>query len=425
MKKENKYIIALSLVHIFIMLIMLFAVMFSGRDYIKLLLYGENYYNPAKSFVNGSTLLHKTRGPILPLIYSILFFFPQSMHPFLRLLISSTFSFGVIIILFKITKDYISEKQFFIGSLIFILNPGYNHWTFKSAPEIYLGFFLGLFILTFIKYYKSGARKYLIYSILIFILSIFLKPTFLFIPFLLLLTSIFIIKSKRIFIISLVLIILSLGGYITFDRITEPKYDPRIDNAGSWICGKNYGKTYLIMNSFWVDYVIKTKRFGALYKEWMEIYDGWLKNFDKWMKTFYKKYPNSNYLFMNLYFIYDKPLLFLQKLLVNPLFYFSMSGRPLETFIKLLVNIISLILSISGLKTILKNSKTKNEIILIVSIIAGYAMLHFITHATDRLSLPILPYLYVWGGISCLKFKKKVLNFSKCRGKRAVTGVVI
>lgn len=407
MRKKNKYILILILIHIIVISGVLFTVILLGRDYSDLLLRDDCYYSISKDFVSGGSLLHRFRGPFLPVIYSFLFFFPESFRPFLRLVLSMIFSVGVLLILFQITKDYLTDKQFFFGSLIFILNPVYIHWIFRSTPEVYLSFFLGLFILCVINYFRTYKIYYLILASIVFILTFFIKPVFLFIPFALLVATI-VIRSRRLVIYSSLLLIIGFWAYNIQERFTHVIYPN--DTKKEERQFEYVHKIFLIEDSFWVDYVLKTKQFhkGTLYSYPIEHDPG--QAVRHWISDFFQKYPESNYIFMNIYFIYDRPLLVLQKILISPLFYFSMSARTIETFIKLAFTIVSLSLSILGIKIVLKTPGHTKEVIIIMAIITGYILLHLLTHAMNRYSMPVLPYLYVWGGTTLLRFKETVIS---------------
>jgi hypothetical protein len=419
MIKEKKFLFIIISLHVFIIILgLLSIIILSGKDYNNILLMDDGYYYFANRFITGGSLFHNPIGPGLPLIYSAIFAFPRFLHPFIRLLISLSFSIGTLIILWHITKDYISGTQFFWGSLLVIFNPIYNHWILKSSPEIDLAFFLGLLILLLLKYYKTGAVKYFIYSIFVFFLSIFLKPIFLLIPFLLLLSTIF-TKSKKIFVVSIMFILFSFGGYTIFYKITYKTDAQYVGNIKKRVLP--YGSTELIWAAFLTDYIIKTRRLhkgtivkyktnpytkkSDIYNFGGYFYDVYNKTARIWVENFFKKYPDSSVLFMNFYFIYNKPLLVLQKLVVSPILFFSLTSRPAETCIMLTVSFFSLLFSILGIRTRLKIAKLKNEIILICFIIIGFSSLYFISHSIGRYSLPILPYLYVWGGIPISKFR--------------------
>ena len=403
MRSRREYFTTLILMHFLVIMTMLLVVIMSGADYRELLLVDDGYYNIAEGFVRGETLLHKFRGPVIPLIYSILFVFPTSAHPFVRLLISLIFSVGTMTVLFEIVKRYLSERAFFLGSAIFLLNPVYNHWVLKSSPEIYLAFFLGLFILNVVYYFETSKIRYLLYACLIFSISFFVKPVFLFIPIFMFFAAI-LIKSRRFVVVSLFLLILGTCAYGVQDGITKVKYNPsvkRLERKYDYI-----HKTLLIADTYWVDYVLRTKQFskstilgyGVPYRDGKSLSQYSID----WVKDFYKKYPKGSLVFMNLYFVYREPILVIQKLLISPFFYFAMSAREEETFVKLFFSIVSITLSIIGLRRIYRSSENKNEIKLIVSILLGFVALHLVTHTMNRYSLPILPYLYVWGGIPLL-----------------------
>jgi hypothetical protein len=408
---KNRYVIIALLIHVVIMFGLFIGLIATGQDYPRIMLRGDSYYEIAQQFANGDTLMHKFRGPILPLIFSVLFVFPQSVQPLIRLLISLGFSIGTILLLFYITKNFLSDKEFLYGSLIFILNPVYIHWIIKPYPEICLAFLLGLFIFYITKYLNTHRTKYVLCAVLVFTISFFIKPVFIFIPVLLFIAAIF-IKSKKIGATTIILIFSGIIAYVAEDNFTEIKYKQDVNK-----CDRKYeyiNQTLLIFNTYWVDYVVRTKQFykptihqyRIAYREGKSLDD---YTYD-WIKKFYQKYPEGNLIFMNLYFIYSEPLLVLQKLLMSPLFYFAMSARQIETYAKLVFSIFSVVLAIIGLKALFKNSKNKNGMILIISIIIGYISLHLATHAVNRYSVPILPYLYIWGGIPLSKFKKKLLR---------------
>lgn len=403
---KNKTIFLLISIHTFVMVLILAGLIFIDKDYNELLLRDDGYYDIAKNFVhNDGSLFHKFRGPLLPFIFSVIFIFPENIHSFIRLIVTLLFSLGIIIITFKITKNYLTIKQFFWGSLIFLLNPVYIHWTFKSAPEIYICFLLGLFIYNVLKYYHTQKIKYLVFSFIFFFLGFFIKPVFLFIPVLIFLFGIFFIKSKRILIISVIFFILGFTGYKIHNKITEIKYEenvPKVKRGYEYIY-----KVYLIGDSFLTDYLIKTKQFRFPFiNEYTIPYkaDKFLDDYTKeWLQDFYEKYPDKGFIFMNLYFIVKEPILVIQKILVSPFFYFGLSSRTPETFVKFSFSLFSLILSFLGLKMILKKFEyqRRTEVLLIISVVLGYIVLHLISGCHNRYSLPIMPYLFVWGGILC------------------------
>jgi hypothetical protein len=139
------------------------------------------------------------------------------------------------------------------------------------------------------------------------------------------------------------------------------------------------------------------------------LFDLYAQTSDKWIQLYFEKHPGSGRLSMNLHFILQEPLMVLQKLAVSPLFFFSMSARPKETYIKLLFSIFSIFLAVIGLLSIRWKPEFKKEIkkdiVLILAVLFGFAALFFLTHSMNRYSYPVLPYLSVWGGIAVLKIK--------------------
>jgi len=400
----------IAFLHVLTIISILVLAILAGKDYHDLLLRDDGYYNIAKGFVNGKPLIYHFVGPGLPFIYSIIHLFPYTLHPFVRLFLSLLTSLGVIAITFKITEDYLTPKQLFCGGLIFIFNPVYVHFTFKSTPEIFLALLLGIFILGILNYYKTKKTRWFIYALLSFAASIFTKPVFLFIPVFLLIASL-ILKTRNLIAGSIILIVVSIGLFNIYDNISGgnnnvPKFQRR-----------TYGKADLIIDSYWNNYVIKTKQFRKWtitpYKHPDDINKVFnnteIKNYNikkdfafgqYWIKEYFKKNPNASYLKMNLDFVKDKPGLVAQKLLISPLFFLGMSARTIESFVKLFYSLLAIVLAIMGIRVLLKRNKSfKSYIWIILSCIIGFASLYLVLHSMNRYSLPILPYLTVWGGI--------------------------
>ena len=183
---------------------------------------------------------------------------------------------------------------------------------------------------------------------------------------------------------------------------------------------RNPQKDFIIRESFWIDYVIRTGQFhkgrvikykipqnsDAKYPFGGDVLDVDDKTVQKWLQSYYMKYPDGGFVHMSLYFFIQEPLMVLQKFIFSPIFYFSMSARPVESYVKLIINIFSIILTIIGLSSILKKSENKKEIIIILAIIFGFSSLYFVSHCINRYSYPIIPFLYIWSGVALLKIKR-------------------
>ena len=68
------------------------------------------------------------------------------------------------------------------------------------------------------------------------------------------------------------------------------------------------------------------------------------------------------------------------------------------SYILLVISMIYFIVSYKGLKKIYPEQNIK-ELLIILIIILGYFTLHWLTHAYSRYSLPVLPFLFIWGGV--------------------------
>jgi hypothetical protein len=303
---------------------------------------------------------------------------------------------------------------FFWGSLIFLCSPVYIHWVFKNAPEVYLTLLLGLFILGVVKFYRTGSAKYVVLAIFVFALAMFLKPGFIFIPLFLLIFSVC-CKSRRVFVVSLFFMLLSVGSYVMYDRVTRYKYDIEVSKSQRWA----YGKTAFVENAFWVDYVLRTRQFhkGTLVGYDVSRYGEAGVASREWMENFFNEHPESSYFRMTVYFFGEKPLLVLQKFVASPFFYLAMSAKTSETYAKLIFSIIAVVLASLGLRNFLRTHDARKEVILILAIIIGYSFLFLVLHAMNRYSMPILPYLYVWGGITLLGLKRRLSKSKAIRGE--------
>ncbi|MCK4763587.1 MAG: glycosyltransferase family 39 protein [Candidatus Aminicenantes bacterium] len=422
-EKYKNSLYRLLFLHSLIILGLLTVIVISGLDYRDLLLRDDGYYRCARQFVQGGSLMHRQFGPLLPLLYSPLFIFPTFLHPFLRVFLALSFSLGTLALLMHIVKDYITGKQFFRGGLFIILNPLYNHWILRSSPEIYLTFLLGLLIFFLVKYSRSGSFRYFLYAAGVFVTGIFVKPAFLLIPFALLLFAI-LTKSKKMAVAALVFTCTGIGGYALFNRVTAARTNfPGPGQTASPPASRGLKQTYsiyggdlFIWNTFLTDYLIKTGQFhkgtltsykprpgAGIYSSGGYFYEIRNKTARPWIENYFRRRPGGNYLCMNLYFIYDRPLLVLQKLAVSPLLFFSLSGRTAESVLMLFVTLFSLFFALPGIGRALKKPGTKKDILLIVFIIAGFSSLYLTTHAIGRYSVPILPYLYIWAGVTLSK----------------------
>lgn len=399
----------------------------ASEDYHSLLLVDDGYYKIAGGFMRGESLVDHYVGPGLPLIFTVIHLFPEYLHPFIRLFLSLSSSLLVILIVFKIAGKYLSGKQLFWGGLIFVLNPVFIHWVFKSSTEIFLALCLSLFVFLILKFDESRKAKYFLISLVPFVFSIFIKPVFLFIPLFLILAAL-IIRNGRFLFASSFLLIVTLFAY----KVYESTRSDRLEGSDRI----PYGKTYLINESYWIDYVIKTRQFmksslkqyhkyerdtltqlfGEAEVENYIIQGGYQSFGGSWIDKYFEEKPESGYLLMNLNFVKEKPGLVFQKLLVSPFFFLGLSARTYESFIKLVYSLLAIILGIIGLRWVwLRFPGSHNELIIILAVVLGYTSLFILLHTTSRYSMPVLPLLTVWGGVPVYKLISKLRWFSPNR----------
>jgi len=110
---------------------------------------------------------------------------------------------------------------------------------------------------------------------------------------------------------------------------------------------------------------------------------------------YYKKnYPKGNSIHKLLIYCYKNPGICLVKFLLSPIYFFCLASREVMSYILLLLLAIYLFLTIGGLKKMINN----NNIKIILIILFGYFLLHWLTHSYSRYSLVILPFLFVYSG---------------------------
>jgi hypothetical protein len=402
-----------------------------GYDLTKLLLVSDDgYFKLSKSLFEGESIMPNILGPGIPIIYYVIHFFPDTFHPFIRLFISFLFSTGIIIIVHYSLIEYLNKKEIFLGSLLFIFNPVYVQWTIKSCPEIFIGFFLALFIFFLLKTLKTNNLVYFVILCLIFFLSFFIKPVLLLVPFPLLIYSVY-LKYKQFITFSLILLIVGVSGFFTYN-LNTPKVNSQERAEGKY----QYGEYANITHTLWINYVIKTKQFYKNSIKPYKVYDDleqyfpqeqvWLyEGFngewefeyaaERYVIQYYKKNPQGNVIGLNIRFILDYPGLFIQKLIFSPLFFLGMSAHG--TFVKLLCNLFFITLGILSLRKCINNIN-KKELVSMVGVVVGYSILYLMLYSFDRYALPVLPWLIVWSGYYIARVYDKFLTLQKVHFKQ-------
>jgi hypothetical protein len=375
--------------------ILVFAVLFlmiSGKDYADYLLRDDGYYKIAARFLGGNFCAGY--GPGLPLIFSPIHLFPEVFHPFVRILISQAAVFFILFFLSRITKDILTNRQFFWGALLVVIHPAFLHWSIRTSIDLYLAVMLSGFILFFLKYFEHRKISYFLIALLFYGYGIFTRPSFILIPIILLLLTLF---YKKFRVLVLPVIVLTIFSFVAF----------YINNLYIQHCRKgtleltaDTGRSVVIFQGFMLtETILKTKQF---HKGSVDKYN--LENIETMNLTdrneFMEKYSTgSTFSLMGEYFR-EKPGYFIAKFLLAPVFYFSLSSRESESYFLLFVTMLFFIVSILGLKKIFAQSAQKRQLIFILFILLGYAGLHWLTHSYSRYSLPVIPFLFVWSGVT-------------------------
>lgn len=384
---RKKYILILIFVHIFVMLGLLITVILSGKDYDTLLLMDDGYYEMAGNITKGK-LDSNFYGFGYPFVLTILYLFPRFLHPFVRLLISMTLTSGTILLLFKIFSNYFTDREIFVGALFFVVNPLYVHWMFKSRVEAPLVLLLGLIIL-YSQYFLSKEKyRHLLIAAVFSAISVFTKPVFMLQPFIVGFLSL-ILRSKRIFILSIAIMIVCLLSFYGTKRLIRPRGDREY-----------YGIYSIVGSAFYVDAIIRNQDFRTQYMFVTDENGNSIRNprlvpGDEWMVDYERKYKNLNPILMSVKLAYEKPNMVIQQLIANLFLAFSLSGTEVETIFHLIINFCLMILSIFGIVRI----KNKSDILYthLAMVFSVYVLL-ILVHSRGSYFIPMIPYLFTFAG---------------------------
>ena len=403
MSNPKKYIAILVIIHITVMLSLLLVAANFGpstktvkKDARTLLLTDDGYYRLAGEFVDGESLLHNRIGPGVPLIYSTIYLFSESYHPYVRLALAVLFNIGTIIVLWLISRNFLSAKEYFVGSLFIILNPVFIHWTFKSAPDSYLAFFITLFAFFLLRSYdeKHDYMNFFFASVIL-LCSIFIRPSVLFIPPVLILVGIF-MRNKKLLVHAFLLLCVCIIGFSINGRICSAKYENRA-------VGYTTGAGTFMHNAYLLDNIVRT---GKIEKGLTNYKSSKLNMQQKanverevWQDDYFKTNPGAGSIQVLWAFIKDKPTMVLRKFYLNPIFIFTLAGRQAESYFNLCATVVSLFFVFTGMYYTAKDTKFW----IITGIISGYLLLFIIVHAYCRYSVAVLPLLYIFAGKGLLK----------------------
>lgn len=402
---RNKAVLAVMFIQFLIMTALFVYLVLTGKDYADYLLRDDGYYRVSGNFAKGIFNSGSVIGPGLPLIYAPIHFFDKALHPFIRLLISQLAVLTILYAVSQLTVNYLDSKQLFFGLLMVIVHPVFIQWSFRTSVDLYLAAFMGIIVLFLMKYLTGNKIRYLLFSIAFFSYSIFIKPSFIFIPPLLFAGSWLLLKSRKMIAVSLVLVVVAAGCFMLNSAYLK-------NNAGSnEITASEERNIVLLYNLVLTQTIIET---GEFHKGTVEVYD---KNkaefpdqvFDKGVfmldfkvKKFINEYkaahPGRGMMNMVLYYVKENPEVLPAKIFLGPVFFFSLASRELVSYLLLFISVIYFIMVVYGIRSIVKNRRIDPFFIILFSILAGYFLLHWVTHAYSRYSIVVIPFLYVWGG---------------------------
>lgn len=376
--------------------------MTSGNE---IFLASDGYYEATKLFIEeGAVNRIFAIRPGVSVILSPLFLFPESLHPFLRVTISVLLSIGVLYFLYKITERYLNGIELFLGSLILIFNLTWIHWTLRLTPEIFLTFFLGLFIWSLSEFWNKKTPKWLIIGTLAIAYSITVKPVTLVVPVLVLFYALF--REKRILTFSVFSLLLCIFAY--YYTGVNPILSSNSDKVTT-----SYQKisSTFINEAYWYDFMLSTQQFHKglkiPYEEGTLWETSWLKG-DKFVEDYYNNHPEGNVVSLHFAFFEKHPKMVIQKTIMSPFIYLMLGTVPIYTKILIPLTLISLILTIVGLRKIVSiaGNEERKFIYLIFLIIIAFSLPYLFFHAYARYSMPVLPFLFIWGGAFLRLFKK-------------------
>jgi hypothetical protein len=367
----------------------------------------DGYYEYSKHFYHTGEISRGVLGPGVPSILLPVFFFPEALHPFLRLMISLAFSIGVLILVSEISKKYLNPVELLLGGLVLVLNISWIHWVLKLTPEIFLAFCLGLYIWFLQRHLDTKKRWYILAANVPFIYAIFIKPVFILIPFCLLLYGW--ISRKPILAFSMINIAVCLISFALYTSITSLDANTADSRNADSLTGYNITvKAGFIIESFWFDYMIRTRQLHkgikTPYREG-RFADTVLKDSKVYINGYFEKHPGADYIALHVDFFRNYTWLSIQNLLLSPFIFFMLGTTSMETYILIPVTIISFVLSVLGLSDVFKHhgpdDRAKLTILLVVLI--GFSLPYYIFHCYARYSMPLLPFIYIWSGIAIVR----------------------
>lgn len=356
----------------------------------------DGYSYIAQKFFNGNvSLAGNVLGPVLPLIFSVIYFFPDFLVPVARLIITQLFTLGNLFFAFLIFSKLFAKygsninKYLFYGLLLFVANPMYLYFTLKSTPEIYIIFFLlGTIYYTYLLI-ENNKLQYLFLCIFLYGISIFLKPVLILIPLILLIFYLF-KKRIKVSLLLLIIVFMNMVFFLSFIKFAESKSEEKYNDYS------NVDYAYIIY-TYLVKNIVQT---GNISTGTRDIGNGIeeknhaisrLK-----LNEFLEANKNNNFFERNIGFIKDEPFWFVIARLLSPIFFFSLYSSTKTTIVFFLLNMIIIAPGFNAIRNIYKNIEDKLILNIVVLSMAGYFLLFFLTYSYVRYSVPIISIVSVF-----------------------------
>jgi len=367
------------------------------------LLEDDGYYRISEEFVGGGSLFYRGRGFGLALIYSAIHFFPNSLHPYVRLILSLTFNIFTLVILRLIASRYITDREFFLGGVLLIFNPAFVHFTIKSVPDNYLAFFVTCFAYFFLKsYYSDSVVLCFVIASLVLVFSIFIRPSVLLIPPVLMLIGI-VNRNRKLFILAFILLMICMSAFMAFRTVTDLKGE---DNKAGYTTGVHdfIWDTYLIENILRSGKIEKGTYLPAHSVESNQ-HDA-IRRYRAWRDAYSMKNPDSGSYRVLLDFIRENPVSVTIKFCVNPIFVFTLGSRTIEFYINLVFTALLMGFLVIGIR----HMERDLGVWIILGIGGGYLLTFVIIHVAARYSVGIIALLSIFAGKGFQTVLRKIGN---------------
>ena len=360
----------------------------------------DGYYTCGKLLFQGKiSFLYQSRGPGLYLLFAVFNFFPEYLHPFMRILLTILLMYGNIYFASHIFKKILTKEQIFWGLLIAVFNPLNIHFTIKNTPEVYLTFIMGFVLFYYLKYLESSKLKFILILTAGILAGMIFKPVFFLIPVLMMLHNIFILKRNKYYFVFSVLIVISISSYFLFQTFTREK------EADS----NSYGFKDILSRVYIYDAMAKTGEINLGTSEEL-LKNGTGKSnyylcfeyYEKWLREYYKDNSVKSESTIATDFTKDNLMKSVLLRVTSPILFFSLTSNTFETILYFFLYGGLIVLSISCIKKIYGNFRV--EISGIVYILLGYAFVFFLTLSYARYSIPLMFFLSMFTGIFFEKY---------------------